>query len=163
MGFCCCCEVKHQIVILRIIRDFSWLETLLWSWMEAWKMWNARQDCSWVLGTLPSFPQLAGAPSPEHTMVGRELQVCGQNSSPRSHGSRIPILPPTTCKNVSRGLDWALGKWLWQRSPRNEIAERKSCSLDMVRMIQIGGQMRLWLPASLQQLWLSQRCEWPGV
>lgn len=105
---------------------------------------------SWVLGTLPSFPERTGAHSLEYTVVGRELQVCSQNSSPRSHGSRIPMLSLTTCKNVNRGLDGALRKWLWQRTPVSQTAESRLYSLGIVKIIQTEGQMRLWLWVSLQ-------------
>lgn len=66
-----------------------------------------------MLRNLSSFPQHTGAHSLERTIVEHELQVCSQNSSPRSYEADSNI----TYKNVSRGLDWALGKWLWQRSP----------------------------------------------
>lgn len=80
---------------------------------------------AWVLGTLLSFSEHTGARSLEYAMVGRELQVCSQNSPLRSHGSRIPTLSPTTCKNVSRSLDGALRKWPWQRTPVSEVAENR--------------------------------------
>lgn len=43
--------------------------------------------------------------------------------------------PHSICKNVSRDLDWALGKWLMQGNPRRKIAESRNYSLDMVKVI----------------------------
>lgn len=55
--------------------------------------------------------------------------------------------PHSVCKN-GRDLDWALGKWLWQRNLRRGIAGSRNYSPDMVKGIQ--SQQMVWLRVSLQ-------------